>query len=180
MNSKLCVSVVAIIAAFVMIACGKDVKCQSFVTDPNTGKTYYYDISPLYHNDSVYIDVIWLRLPNGEIYYVNFCGQTSSACEEEDTTVCIRLHDGPGWKYVSGGSTSTQKITASDRPDYPSPETVLVTYSHGVKCGTGRYTTKFYITCRGVDPGFIYNFENSSFCEGSLFLYSVAGCPTSP
>jgi len=171
---------VALFAISAMVAYGIDEKCQAVLFDPSTKQTYYYDLSLLHHNDQTYIDSLWYRTDDNIIFYVNFCGQTASPCQN-DTSVCVRIPDGDDYKYVSGGSTSTQTISLSDRNDYPSPNTVMVTYTNGVQCGPGTYTTKLYVTCvPDATPGFFYDFEQKGDCEGSLFMYSAAACGASP
>jgi len=171
-------NILVVVAFTVMAVNGIDVKCENTVVDPKTGHSYYYDLSMLHHGNETYIDYIIYRTDTFYVFYVNFCGQTSSPCKEDDTSVCIRF---PDFEYFSGGSTTTQTISVSDRSDYPSPGTVMVTYSNGMRCGYDTFKTKIYITCKeGTTPGYIYNYENTSACELSLFMYSQAGCPVGP
>jgi len=167
--------VVAVLAA---LAIAKDVVCNGTVTDTKNHHSYAFDLSPLHHNDQTYVDSLWFRTDENNIYYVNFCGQTASACDSDDTSVCIRLPDGDDYKYVNGGSTSTQKISIAEAPNQSPQNSVTVTYSKGDKCGaSGVYKTKIYVNCQqGAEPGYFYDIDETNECEVTLYMYSSAGC----
>jgi len=159
----------------VAVTSAKDVKCDTVIVDPKTQIAYSYDLSSLHHDDKTYIDSLWYRTPENHIYYVNFCGQTASACESNDTSVCMRIPDGGDFKYISGGSTSTQEFSLGEDP----LKSIVVTYSNGDKCDNSSrtYQTKIIVNCQPTaEPGFFYDVDETDKCQPILFMYSAAGC----
>jgi len=151
--------------------------CAGVVKDEKKHRAYEFDLSMLHHNDSTYVDKLWYRTQDNTIYYVNFCGQTASACDTDDTSVCIRIPDGPDFRYVNGGSTSTQTISIAEDPNQSPDSSVTVTYSNGDKCGSGYFKTKMYINCQQTaNPGYFYNIDRPNKCEATLYMWSAAGC----
>jgi len=162
-------------ALLAALAFAIDVECNGTVSDTKNKQSYAFDLSSLHHNDQTYIDSLFYRTDTS-IYYVNFCGQTASACDTDDTSVCIRLPDGQDYKYLNGGSTTTQKISMAETG---SPQnSVVVTYSDGDSCGTGgKYKTKIVINCQTTAvPGFFYSMDEDNECDATLYMYSAAGC----
>jgi len=152
-------------------------ECGTTILDEKNKRAYYFDLSRLHHDDHTYVDTLWFRTDDNVIYYVNFCGQTASACESPDTSVCIRIPDGEDYKYVSGGSTSTQNITIAEAQGQSPSSSVTVTYSNGDKCGSGTYKTKMYVNCQATaNPGYFYNIDVKNECEVTLYMWSAAGC----
>jgi len=163
---------VALLAAF---AFANDVECKGTVSDTVNKHSYTFDLSSLHHNDQTYVDTLFFRTDT-QIYYVNFCGQTASACESDDTSVCIRIPNGSDYQYVNGGSTSTQKITIAEGGQSPQ-NSCTVTYSNGAKCGNSQYKTKIIVNCQNnAVPGFFYDIDQPNDCEATLYMYSAAGC----
>ena len=151
--------------------------CSGIVKDVKGNRSYEFDLSILHHNNSVYDDTLWYRTEDNKIFYVNFCGQTASACESQDTSVCIRVSTPGGYQYISGGSTSTQKISIAEAKDQSPSSSVTVTYSDGEKCGGGRYKTKIYVNCQlSANPGYFYGIDETNPCEPILYMWSSAGC----
>jgi len=152
-------------------------QCGGTVLDEKNKRAYHFDLSGLHHDDQTPIDTLWYRTDKNVIYYVNFCGQSAAGCSSGDTSVCIRQPNGSAYKFVSGGSTSSQNISLAEDPSQSPDKSVTVTYSHGDKCGNGYYTTKFYVNCQpGAIPGYIYRFEETNECEAVLYIWSAAGC----
>jgi len=166
-----------IIAAVLFLAVSAvNVKCKDSIYDPTKQKWYEYDLSPLHHDESQYVDTLWFRTNENNIYYVNFCGQTASACQNPDTSVCIRHPESQGYSFYSGGSTTTQKFSIAEDPSQTPGTSVTVTYSNGEKCGTGYYKTKMYVNCQyTANPGYFYNIDESD-CEATLYMWSASGC----
>jgi len=151
--------------------------CSAIIKDDKNRQAYFFNLSTLHHDDSTYIDTLWYRTDDNTIYYVNFCGQTASACESDDTSVCMRVPSGYDYSYLSGGSTSTQTISIAEMPGSSPSTSVTVTYSNGDKCSTGNYKTKIYVNCQpDAVPGFFYNIDRPNDCEATLYLWSAAGC----
>jgi len=148
-------------------------QCGGIINDDEHQRAYEFDLSILHHDNSTQTDPLWYRTEDGKIYYVNFCGQTASGCDADDTSVCINISD----KYVSGGSTSTQTLSIAEAPNQTAETSVTVTYSHGDKCGNGYYKTKIYVNCNETaKPGFFYKIEQPNECESILYMWSAAGC----
>jgi len=167
------------IIAFVLFlaACAIDIPCIGNVYDPETHRTYEFDLSSLHHDETSASDPYWYRTDNDRIYYVNFCGQSAAGCEHDDTSVCIREPNGTSHHFFSGGATSSQTMTISELPDQTPSTSVTVTYSHGEKCGNGHFTTKIYINCQPTaDPGYFYGANYSDPCESVLYMWAAAGC----
>jgi len=170
-------AVIALVCALAALAFAKDVVCNTTISDTKNRHSYKFDLSQLHHPESTYVDSLWYRTSENNIYYVNFCGQTASACEDTDCSVCLRLVDGEDYKYVSVGKTSSQKFSIAE--DGSPQNSVIVTYSDGAKCpsGSGTYSTKISVTCQpNSDPGFFYDIDESDPCNVELFMYSSAGC----
>jgi len=149
------------------------VKCEATLT--HAGASYHYDLNPLYHDDHTYVDNLWYRTEDNNVYYVNFCGQTAMACETKDTSVCIRYSDGGDVKFVNGGSTSTQEFSITK--GQPIGQSITVTYSDGAKCQGGKKKTKLVVNCKeDAKPGFFYDIDETNDCEATLFMYSASGC----
>jgi len=166
-----------IIALLFLSVSAVNVKCKGTVTDPQTLRSYEFDLSSLHHDESVYIDPLWYRTDKNVIYYVNFCGQTASACETDDTSVCLRIPAGSEYNYTSGGSTSTQTLSRAEDPSVSIDSSVTVTYSKGEKCGSGYRKTKIYVNCKeNANPGFFYDISEGGECESTLYMWSAAGC----
>ena len=169
--------IIIALAAFILVTVAKDVKCTGIVTDVKNRRSYEFDLSSLHHDDQTYVDTLWYRTDDNTIYYVNFCGQTASACDSPDTSVCIRKPVGDDYNYTSGGSTSTQKITIAELQDQSPSSSVTVTYSDGDKCSSGRYKTKIYVNCQQTaNPGYFYNIDQPSDCKATLYMWAAAGC----
>jgi len=160
---------------FAAFAFANDVNCNITLSDTKNHHSYNFDLTPLHHPDTTYIDSLWYRTTDNNIYYVNFCGQTASACDSDDTSVCLRLPDGDDYKYVNAGSTSTQKAALGDEG---SPQnTIVVTYSNGDKCESGTYTTHLSLTCQpDANPGFFHDIDNDNDCDVTLYMYSASAC----
>jgi len=169
---------VVFIALALLAATAAAVECEGTVSDVKNHRSYKFDLSPLHHDDSTYVDTLWYRTDDNTIYYVNFCGQTASACESDDTSVCIRTPNGEDYKYSSGGKTSSQKITVAEAKDQSPSSSVTVTYSDGDSCASGKYKTKIYINCQQTaNPGYFYNIDQSSGnCDSTLYMWAAAGC----
>jgi len=168
-------TVLLVVAAIALSAVAVDVNCNVTISDTKNHHSYNFDLSPLHHPDNVYIDSLWYRTSDNNIYYINFCGQTASACDDDDTSVCLRLPDGEDYKYVSTGSTTTQTASLNDEgsPD----KSVVVTYSKGSQCGSGTYTTKIVVACQpDADPGFFHDIDESDECSPILYMFSASGC----
>jgi len=152
--------------------------CSAIVKDDVNRRAYFFNLTSLYHDDSWYVDTLWYRTSDNRIYYVNFCGQTASPCDS-DTSVCVRVPFGSDYKYINGGSTSTQNISIAEMPGSSPSTSVTVTYTNGDKCGKGTYTTKIYINCEeAAHPGYFYNMEETNECEVTLYMWAAAGCGT--
>ena len=152
------------------------VVCSGTVRDEKTHRAYKFDLSSLYHGPGLN-DTLWYRTDENIIYFVNFCGQSSANCTSNDTSVCIRFPDGEDYKYLSGGKTSTQKISIAEARDQSPSSSVTVTYSDGDKCGNGTYKTKIYINCQQTaNPGYFYNIDEINPCESILYMWAAAGC----
>jgi len=166
------------VAALAALAVAIDVPCNGTISDTKNHHSYAFDLSPLHHNDQTYVDSLWFRTVENNIYYVNFCGQTASACDSDDTSVCLRLPDGDDYKYVSAGSTTSQKLSIAEAPNQSPQNSVTVTYSKGDKCGeSGVYKTKIYVNCmKDADPGYFYDIDETNDCEATLYMYSSSGC----
>jgi len=169
-----------IIIAFcilVVLCAAKDVTCKGTVSDVKNHRSYEFDLISLHHDEGTYVDTLWYRTDENTIYYVNFCGQTASACESSDTSVCIRVPDGEDYDYFNGGSTSTQKISIAEAKDQSPSSSVTVTYSDGDKCGSGKYKTKIYVNCQQTaNPGYFYKIDESNECDVTLYMWAAAGC----
>jgi len=166
-----------VVIALVVLASAKDVKCKGTIKDKKNHRAYEFDLSSLHHDESTYVDTLWYRTDDNIIYYVNFCGQTASACEADDTSVCIRKPDGQDYDYVAGGATSTQSITIAEAPDQTTSSSVTVTYSDGDSCSTGKLKTKIYVNCQQTaNPGYFYNIDQPNDCEATLYMWAAAGC----
>jgi len=167
-----------IIAALLFFAASAvNVKCKQQIYDPTKQRYYEFDLSSLHHDESCYVDTLWYRTDDNSIYYVNFCGQTASACASSDTSVCIRRPDGADYRYDSGGSTTTQQISIAEAPGQTPATSVTVTYSKGEKCGNGYFTTKIYVNCmQTANPGYFYNVDESKECEATMYMWAAAGC----
>lgn len=167
--------------AFMACVAVAQVKCEGTVSDTRNKKSYYYDLSSLYHDDTG-TDVLWYRADDDVIYYVNLCGQSSSSCDTPDTSVCIRkeINDpttGTDYEWMSGGKTSTQTISIAEASGQSPSSSVTVSYTGGDKCGSGQYSTKLYINCQtDAHPGYFYNINKKNDCEVTLFMWSAAGC----
>jgi len=169
--------VIALASLILAAAAAIDVTCFGVVTDTKNRRAYKFDLSSLHHDDSTYVDTLWYRTDDNVVYYVNFCGQTASACETDDTSVCIRFPDGEDYRYDGGGRTSTQKITIAECPDQSPSSSVTVTYSDGDSCGNGKYKTKIYVNCQQTaNPGYFYNIDQHGQCEATLYMWAAAGC----
>lgn len=159
------------------------IKCEGTVSDTRNKKSYHYDLSSLYHDDAGQ-DVLWYRSDDDTIYYVNPCGQSSSACMAPDTCVCIRKEyndptSGTTYDFISGGKTSTQKISIAEASGQSPSSSVTVSYTDGDSCGSGHYSTKLYVNCQpDANPGYFYNMNKKNDCEVTLFMWSAAGCGT--
>jgi len=166
--------IIALAALAVAVAA---VECKGTVSDVKNKRSYEFDLSSLHHDDSAYVDTLWYRTDDNVIYYVNFCGQTASACESQDTSVCIRLPEDPEYKYAGGGKTSTQKITIAEARDQSPSSSVTVTYSDGDSCGGGKYKTKIFVNCQQTaNPGYFYDIDQPNECEATLYMWAAAGC----
>jgi len=151
--------------------------CSGIVKDEANHRAYFFNLSSLHHDDKTYVDTLWYRTDENTIYYVNFCGQTASACEADDTSVCMRIPFGSDYKYVSGGSTSTQTISIAEMPGSSPSTSVTVTYTNGDKCGNGYYKTKIYVNCQqNAHPGYFYDIDQPNECEATLYMWAAAGC----
>jgi len=168
------------IALALLAATAAAIECTGTVSDVKNHRSYKFDLSSLHHDDSTYVDTLWYRTDDNVIYYVNFCGQTASACESDDTSVCIRVPSGEDYQYNSGGKTSSQKITVAEAKDQSPSSSVTVTYSDGDSCSGGKYKTKIYVNCQQTaNPGYFYNIEQSSGnCDATLYMWAAAGCGT--
>jgi len=167
----------ALFALFCFVVYAIDVDCKGTVTDEKQHRSYEFDLSGIHHNDSTPVDLFWYRSPENNIYYLNFCGQSSAGCESGDTSVCIRIPDSHDFKFVSGGKTSTQTFSLAEDPKQKPSSSVTVTYSDGDKCGAGYYKTKIYVNCQETaNPGYIYDMDDSNECEVTLYMWSYAGC----
>jgi len=165
------------LAVLAVFAAAVNVNCVGTVSDTKNKRSYQFDLSPLHHDESTYVDTLWYRTDDNIIYYVNFCGQTASACETPSTSVCIRIPDGEDYQYKSGGNTSTQAITIAEAKDQSPMSSVTVTYSNGDKCGSGKYKTKIYVNCQSTaDPGYFYNIDETNDCEVTLYMWAASGC----
>jgi len=168
-----------VIALAFLAATAAAVECVGTISDVKNHRSYQFDLSSLHHDDSTYVDTLWYRTDDNTIYYVNFCGQTASACESEDTSVCIRVPDGDDYKYNGGGRTSTQKITIAEASDQSPSSSVTVTYSNGDNCAAtnGNYKTKIYVNCQQTaNPGYFYNIDQPNSCDATLYMWAAAGC----
>lgn len=171
-------STVLVMALLFGAACAM-VTCKKTIADTTNKRSYEYDLSPLNHPDDTYVDTLWYRTNDNEIYYVNFCGQTASDCETQDVSVCIRQQDGENYKYTSGGKTSTQKITIAEASGQTPSTSVTVTYSDGGSCGSGKHKTKIYVNCQPTaNPGYFYNIDQPNSCEATLYMWAASGCGT--
>jgi len=168
--------IVALSVVAVLVAAA-DVKCYGTVSDTKNHRSYKFDLSSLHHDDTAYVDTLWYRTDDNVVYYVNFCGQTASACESADTSVCIRIPHGEDYRYAGGGKTSTQKISIAEAPDQSPSSSVTVTYSDGESCGSGNYKTRIFVNCQHTaNPGYFYNIDQPNPCEATLYMWAVAGC----
>jgi len=164
-----------ILAAVAALSVATDVNCNITISDTKNHHSYNFDLTPLHHPDSVFIDSLWYRTAENNIYYINFCGKTASACEGTDTSVCYRTPDGQDFKYINAGSTSTQKAELGDSgsPD----KTIIVTYSNGDQCSSGTYTTHLRVECQlDANPGFFHDIKKTNDCEVTLYMFSQSGC----
>jgi len=170
-------TIFAVVALLLTLASAKDMKCEEAVYDPKTGQSYYFDLSRLHHDNRTYVDSLWYRTDENQIYYVNFCGQTAASCSD-DCSVCLRVFDGQGdYKYICAGRTSTQKISIAEAPGKSPADSVTVSYSDGEQCGSGRFSTKIYVNCLdSATPGFIYDINETDRCAVTLYMYSASGC----
>jgi len=165
------------IALALLAASAAAVECSGTVSDTTNHRSYEFDLSSLHHDDTTYVDSLWYRTDDNVIYYVNFCGQTASACENPDTSVCIRYPDGEDYKYVGGGKTSTQKISIAEAPDQSPSSSVTVTYTDGESCGSGNHKTKIFVNCQQTaNPGYFYNIDQPNECDATLYMWAAAGC----
>jgi len=166
-----------IVALLFLSVSAVDVKCTQTIRDPTKQRVYEFDLSSLHHDDSTYVDTLWYRTDNNTIYYMNFCGQTASACDDTDTSVCIRVPDGGDYKYVNGGKTTSQKITEAEASGQSYQSSVTVTYTTDRKCGSDYFKTKVYVNCQPTaTPGYFYDIDESNECMPILYMWAAAGC----
>jgi len=172
--------VILAFCVLVALSVAKDVNCVSTITDKKNHKSYEYDLSALHHDDTTYVDTLWYRTDENVIYYVNFCGQTASACESDDTSVCIRVPDGEDYQYFGGGKTSSQKITSQEAKEQSPSTSVTVTYSNGDSCQSDpstNYKTKIYVNCQETaNPGYFWKMETKDNCDVTLYMWAASGC----
>lgn len=167
--------VAAVVAAVALLVEAVDVDCNITLIDKKNKHAYNFDMTQLHHNDSVYVDSFWYRTPENNIYYINFCGQVASACDQPDTSVCLRVPKGDDFDYLSAGKTSTQEVSLSE--DGSPQNSCVVTYSQGAACKSGTYTTHIVVSCQvDADPGFMYDINETDECAPTLFMYSSSGC----
>jgi len=153
--------------------------CEAVLT--KDGSSYLFDLRALNHGPSATVDTLWYRTSDNDIYYINFCGQTAAPCNDDDTSVCLRVHDSGDYKYINAGSTSTQEFSITHGLTFG--KSITVTYSDGAKCGMGTKKTHLVVNCQdGATPGYFYDMEEISECESTLYMYSSAGCgaPVNP
>jgi len=151
--------------------------CDVTLSDEKKKVSYEFNLTSLYHDNSSAVDYFWYRSAENNIYYVNFCGQSAAGCSRHDTSVCIRLDGQTGHKFVSGGSTSTQKFASTQGKRIY--ESVTVTYSNGEDCDAygGKKVTNIVINCQSTaTPGYIYDMDEINQCETTLYMWSSAGC----
>lgn len=185
------------LAALSIISATAEVACTTVISDKATKKSYKYDLSRLSHG-SGQSDVLYYRTTTGAYFYVNFCAPSSSACDGDDNSVCIRTAD---YDFFGSGKvccafrfslslfpppisispnpasqTSTQVISKTDLSGQGVGQGVVVSYSDGDGCTGGKRSAKIYVSCSAsADPGFFYKVEEGT-CNSVLYMWSASGC----
>lgn len=144
--------------------------CNTVLKDQGTGKEYYYDLSSLYHSVGKPDEFLY-RTKDGNYFYVNFCGTTTTPCEA-GSSVCQYASNRV---YYGCGQLKTQEMSSLD--GVAANKGVKVTYSGGTECSGGKQRrTDIHVLCnKAAVPGYLYD-ESEEDCEYTLKMYSVAGC----
>jgi len=161
-----------ILVAVLAAVCVADDPCQPTVTFSD-GSVYVFNLTGLSHPAGV-PDTIQAYDDTYNTYYINICGQTTTAGDKECKGAAVCQMSAVG-DYNNAGQLSSQAVFASN--DTEPGQGLIVKYSDGTRCNNGdpRQTTITLVCDPSVDP-LVDMVKEVSHCSYSVYIRSKYAC----